>query len=231
MKMLKPNSKKYKEYKKNLYLTNIEKEILIGSMLGDLYLQKTSIYNYRLRFEQGEIHKDYIFHIYEIFNKFILKEPTKIERINKLGNKNITYRLQSITHSEFNFLADLFINDNGKKHVPKDLIKNHLTTRGLTYWFMDDGSKLDYSKNEGKGIVLNTQQFSVENVNQMSLELNEKFKLNSWVGLNKSRPIIKISGENFEKMIEYMKPYLIPSMYYKLPSLRKKNSILYKIYF
>jgi len=41
---------------------------------------------------------------------------------------------------------------------------------------MDDGGKLDYSKNEGKGIVLNTQQFSVENVNQMSLELNEKFK-------------------------------------------------------
>jgi len=133
MKILKPNSKKYKEYKKNLYLTNIEKEILIGSILGDLYLQKTSIYNYRLRFEQGEIHKDYIFHIYEIFNKFILKEPTKIERINKLGNKNITYRLQSITHSEFNFLANLFINDNGKKHVPKDLIKNHLTIRGLTY--------------------------------------------------------------------------------------------------
>lgn len=131
--MFKPNSKQYIEYKKNLLLTDIQKEILIGCMLGDLYLQKVSKNNYRLRFEQGEIHKNYIFHLYDIFKNFVLKKPTKIERINKLGNLNITYRLQTITHSEFKFLADLFINNYGKKYVPKELIKNHLTTRGLTY--------------------------------------------------------------------------------------------------
>jgi len=52
----------------------------------------------------------------------------------------------------------LFINKN--KIIYADLIKNHLTPRGLAYWFMDDGGKLDYNKNsKNKEIVLNTQSF------------------------------------------------------------------------
>ena len=43
---------------------------------------------------------------------------------------------------------------------------------------MDDGGKLDYSLNGGKGIVFNTHQFDIKDVNQMSLELNKKFILN-----------------------------------------------------
>lgn len=195
-------------------------------MLGDLFLQKVSKNGYRIRFEQGEVHKDYINHLYIIFKDYFLKGPERIERINKAGNKVITYRLQSVTHSEFYFLADLFINSQNKKTISKNLIKDHLTARSLTYWFMDDGGKLDYSKNSGKGIVFNTQQFSVLEVTLISEELNQKFSLNSWVGTNKSKPIIKISGKEFEKMVELMKPYLIPSMWYKLPSPRK--SILSK---
>lgn len=43
-----------------------------------------------------------------------------------------------------------------KKLISKDLIKDYLTPRGLAYWFMDDGRKLDYSSNNGKGIIFNT---------------------------------------------------------------------------
>jgi hypothetical protein len=38
----------------------------------------------------------------------------------------------------------MFIRD-GKKCVPEGLIRDHLTPRGLAYWFMDDGGKTDYT--------------------------------------------------------------------------------------
>ncbi len=34
----------------------------------------------------------------------------------------------------------------------------------LAHWFMDDGGKLDYSPNQGKGVVLHTQGFNQEEV-------------------------------------------------------------------
>lgn len=44
------------------------KEILIGTMLGDLYIQKTSKQgNFRLKFEMTSRNTAYMLHIYEIF--------------------------------------------------------------------------------------------------------------------------------------------------------------------
>lgn len=108
-----------------------------------------------------------------------------------------------------------------KKYISKNLIKDHLTSRGMAYWFMDDGGKLDYTKNEGKGIVFNTQSFTQEEVNNMCKELKEKFNLHTWVGKNKNRHIIKISGHDYEKMMDLIDPYIIAAMKYKLPTPRK----------
>lgn len=63
---------------------------------------------------------------------------------------------------------------------------------GLAYWFMDDGGKLDYTENKGKGIVLNTQGFKENEVEKACQELKEKFNLKTWVGKNKNKPVIKI---------------------------------------
>lgn len=74
----------------------------------------------------------------------------------------ITWGFQRISHSAFNFLRDLFLM-NKSKGVINNLIKDHLTERGLAYWFMDDVGKLDYNKNyRNKGIVLNTHSFTQE---------------------------------------------------------------------
>jgi LAGLIDADG DNA endonuclease family len=72
------------------------------------------------------------------------------------------------------------------------LIKNHLTGRGLAFWFMDNGSKLDYNKNSvNKGLVLNTHSFTRENI------------------------IVKQS-ESYNKFINLTYEYIYPSMRYKL---------------
>jgi hypothetical protein len=81
---------------------------------------------------------------------------------------------------------------------------------------MDDGGKLDYNKNsKNKGLVLNTHSFSKEEVDKMSIELSNKFNLNTSVRLNKN--IIVIDSNSYKKFIALTYSYIIPSMRYKLP--------------
>jgi hypothetical protein len=219
---LSPNSNALKFYKSQLKsLTKIQFETVIGLLLGDVSLQsQNDSKTHRLKFEWGDKNKEYAYHIYILFKEWILTEPKKRIRINKNGNEVITWWFQTFSHEAFNSLAKLFLSTQ-KKSIPKDLIKNNLTPRGLTYWFMDDGGKLDYTKNKGKGIVFNTHSFSEEEVKQMCIELKEKFNLNSKMKINKNKPIIMISGRDYEKFLNLIDPFIISSMRYKLPSPRK----------
>ena len=158
-----PNSTKLKEYKDSLIELSIEqKEAIIGLMLGDASLQSQNKgKTYRIKFEWGDKNKAYVLHVFNLFDEWLLSQPHKKERLSPKGNLIINWGFQTLSHSAFNILADLFINEKGQKSVPKELIKNHLTGRGLAYWFMDDGGKLDYNKNsKNTSIVLNTQSFT-----------------------------------------------------------------------
>lgn len=223
-KSLTGNSKILLDYKNSLPpLTNNQKEVLIGLVLGDANINSKNLgKTCKVRFEWGKSSKDYSFHIFSLFKYYILSEPTLYTRVNQAGNINQSYRFETLTHSNFLFLWQLFINSNLEKNVPQGTIAKFVTPLSLAYWFLDDGGKMDYTVNKGKGIVLNTQGFSFEQVEFLSQELNHKFHLNSWVGKNKNKPVIKISGKNFELFKELTSPYIIPSMLYKLPEPRIK---------
>ena len=68
-------------------------------------------------------------------------------RINVNNKQVVNWGFQTISHEAFIFLSDLFLNEDKKKSVQENLIRDHLTARGLAYWWMDDGGKLDYNKN------------------------------------------------------------------------------------
>jgi len=140
-------SKELKEYKSNLTpLTLHQKEILIGLALGDLTIQKqTPNSDVRIKFEYTINSSEYVHHLYNTFKDRILTPPYTKERISKSGNLSSTWRFQTIADSELNFLYEIFFEpfSDKKKHLPENLIKNHLTPVGIAYWFMDDGGKLD----------------------------------------------------------------------------------------
>ena len=51
-------------------------DILIGLLLGDLYMQKSiKSVNPNLQFEQGLVNKDYIFYLYDLFKDYCNNEP------------------------------------------------------------------------------------------------------------------------------------------------------------
>lgn len=64
---LSPNSKALRELKAKLVgLTNVQFEAAIGLILGDVSIQSQNKgKTYRLKFEWGNINKDYAFHVYD----------------------------------------------------------------------------------------------------------------------------------------------------------------------
>lgn len=217
LKGLSPNSKKIRQYKESLdKLSKIQWEAIIGLMLGDASIQtQNKGKTYRIKFEWGNKNKAYLNHVYNLFNEWVLSEPHKKVRVSPKWNVVINWGFQTISHKAFNSIADLFLKEN--KVITKDLIKNHLTPRGLVYWFMDDGGKLYYNKNsKNKGVVLNTQSFADKDVKTMVDQLIDKFNLDCEIRSNKGKKIIVI--KNYSIFISLVDPYIISEMKYKLPN-------------
>lgn len=161
-----PNSKLLNQYKSFLIeLSQVQWETAVGLILGDTSLQtQNKGKTYRMKFEWSNNSKPYLDHVYNLFNEWVISEPHKKTRFSPAGNEVINWGFQTISHEAFNALAFWFLNNNVKS-ISADLIQNNLTPRGLAYWFMDDGGKLDYNKNsKNKSVVLNTQSFKDQEV-------------------------------------------------------------------
>lgn len=211
-----------RQYKNQISLKKEQFEMCIGLILGDTHVQtQNNSDSYRLKFEVGEKNLEYLKHIHEELDEFILSKPNLIVRTNKNGNEVKTFQLQTISHTDFNNLANGFEISKGKKSINYDFLYKELTPRSIAYWFMDDGGKLDYTKNEGKGIVFNTQNFEFEEVQQLCDILNKRFGYKTWPKKNKGRFVVAISGESYEDLTKNVYPYIIPSMQHKWPKPRK----------
>lgn len=214
-----PNSNIVKPYKNSLIaLSEKQKEASIGLILGDASLQtQNKGKTYRIKFEWGNKNKAYLDHVYNLFDEWVISEPHKKVRISPKNNEVVNWGFQTISHEAFNFLAKLFL-VSGIKSIPNNLILDHLTPRGLAYWFMDDGGKLDYNKgSNNKGIVLNTHSFTELEVHNMTVELSSKFKLECENRNNKGKQIIVIKSNYFNTFYELIKPYFLEEIKYKLP--------------
>jgi hypothetical protein len=212
-----PNAKELIAYK--LALPALSDQLLliaIGLMLGDVSLQANKAKTaYRIKFEWGNVHKEYAFHIYQLFEMYCLSMPRKQVRVNKLGNEVTTWCFQTVMHPAFAVLANLFIDSRGKKVINASLLSDCIGPASLAYWFMDDGGLL--SDKNRYGLQLHTQGFSKEEVDSLVKLLQDKYGLDCWSKLNKGKWTIAISGHSYAIFFDLIKPYIHESMKHKLP--------------
>lgn len=190
-------------------------EVCIGVILGDASIQRNTskkIEKYRLKFLQSAKHEKYVFHLHEIFKDYVVSQPYFNEKRN-------TFSFQTVFHSDFNKVAHIFLDKKDNKKIISDFFTIYpISPISLAYWFMDDGGLLSYNKDYiRKSLVFNTQGFSFNEVNVVSENLNTTYNLETWVKLNKNKPIIAVSGKKYTQIKNLISPYIIPSMKYKLP--------------
>lgn len=208
-------SNEIESYKWKLKLSNLQREILIGILLGDATLEtQNEGRTFRLKCEQSLSHKEYLGHLYDVFRNFVLSPP-RIRRI-KIRDRNYkNLAFSTLSHPVFRFYAHQFY-CGGRKVAPKQ-IKRWLTPRNIAYWYMDDGS---LKSRESKGVILNTQGFSNKDVDCLCNALKEKFALQASPRRQKEGLQIYVSGRNFEMIRDLIKPYIHDSMIYKFPDDR-----------
>lgn len=190
-------------------ITPIMKQLIIGSVLGDAHIAYSKTIDAYYRAEQGSKQKDYLFWKYEILKYLCASSPRKSVR------EYTSWYFNTRTHKYFTKIHKLFYSSLGEKKVPNNFSK-FLTPIVSAVWYMDDGT---CSTNH---LELCVQGYSILDI----LIIRKAFKNNFNINLGITRRHDKrlegaclsftICGENMIKFIRLIKPYIIPSMLYKI---------------
>ncbi len=206
-------------------LTQLQKDLIFGSLLGDGNLQTGSQgRTWRYRALHKSDHKDYLFHKYEILKPLCNMSPTEETILDqRTGNLNARWYFNTLTIPSLKFFANMFYTYDSKqqkwiKDVPLKT-QTFLSPRALAYFYMDDGSLkwLGHSN----AMRISTENFSQEGVKRIQNSLKDLYNIDT--GLTKKRLknekvgfIITIPEKSSNTFRELIQPYLVDCMKYKV---------------
>lgn len=195
-------------------MDKIQKAIVIGTILGDGFLQKTGKNNARLRLEHSLKQQDYLIWKCQVLNNFFQKKPEILQRFNLKFGKSYQYiRNQSYSGLEFGKLHQLFYID-GKRVIPNTISKLLKNPMSLAVWFMDDG----YYYSRDKIAYIYLPKLDSDSINNLLIALNLNYGLSPQLKIKKrGENVLNFTVKDTAKLIQIIKPYIIKSMSYKLP--------------
>jgi LAGLIDADG DNA endonuclease family len=182
-------------------LTGLQRDLVIGSLLGDGYLMPTTA-GCCLRVSHGHRQRTYADWKFGIISDYVRTPPRECGR---------SYYFLTVTHPAFAGLREAFYVQNETKVVPLDLLQQELTAFGLAIWFMDDGAA------DRRQVRLNAQSFSLDENLGLAEFLHAKFGIAAQLNKDKNRYRLRISAKSTARFVDLVAPHVIPSMQYKLP--------------
>lgn len=187
--------------------------VLIGIILGDGYLQKTGEKNARIRLEHSEKQEEYLFWKASQFPQFFQGTPQKLKRFNPFYQKQYAYvRWQSNASPQIGKFRKLFYR-NGQKIIPQELVKIFNQPLALAIWFMDDG----YFYPRDKIAYIYLPKYSGEERLILLKTLKTNFGLNAVLKEKKRGELVLVfNTSQTRKLFDLIKPFIIPSMSYKI---------------
>lgn len=189
-------------------LTEFQKEVLMGTLLGDSSLRKPRIKgNTEVSCAHGASQKEYCEYKTEVFKSLgahcDYHKRNIPDKRNGIYYEDYTMRIPA--NPELNSWYEAFYPE-GKKTIPVSLFK-YFTAASLAFMFMDDGCKTSVSYS------ISTNCFTIEEINAFREMLKKKFDIETSVFKNNVVYIKACSRSKFNNLIT---PYLCNSMKYKL---------------
>ena len=188
-----------------------QREVIIGCLLGDGRLEcRSKEGSARLRIHHGWKQKDLVFWKYKILKDLVSHPPRKIVcwKNPKDSKDYYSWYFHTLTLKEFREFYQAFY-QNGHKRLP-ERISEILTPISLAVWVMDDGCF------DGKSLILNTQHLSFTDNKALQEVLKRKFDLDSGINKDRKNWRLRIYRKSFRRLQNLIKPYIIPSMEYKI---------------
>lgn len=213
-----------KEKLKNTQISDIQKDVLIGTILGDCCIRIQYNYPYGI-LEHSEKQKDYLEYKYNILKNLSsniscrTRNPTDKSLIRTTCS-SCQFRIR--TNSNLLYFYNLFYEKN--KKIIKDELLSLINERVLAIWYMDDGW-LNFSKNKNTcGIA--TLCFSKKDNEKLCAYLTNRYNVEFSVTRRKESYYLTIRKQNdVEKFINIVSEYIPNCMKYK-KDLTKRDPLL-----
>ena len=193
-------------------ITRRQEAIIVGSLLGDGYLDKNPYGSISLEIKQKSNHRDYILWLWKELNNLCNKKPYQ-------RTDNHQWRLLTKYDKKLQFYHQLFYK-NRRKVIRKAIEKILTHPLSLAVWYMDDGT-LDYRIHNHYAYRFATYCFSKKEHELLVKVLYKNFGLKVSIQTTKMRNkrqyrlyIGKNSRQKFEMLV---RPYIVKSFRYKLP--------------
>lgn len=210
--------KDYLKTLKHLQLTPLQKEVLVGILLGDGCLRKLDSHAF-LKYDQSIVRKDLVYFVYLLFQDFVGSSPN----VRIKGGAPHSTSFRTYAHHLFDVYDGQFYKEdpygNRRKVVPH-LLQKWITPISLAFWFMDDGSK-----NGSGGYYLHTENFYVHECKVLQSILRKKFQVETTLqkdtktlpgGGTKVYYRLYIPMSSVMRWNELVKPFVLSCCRYKL---------------
>jgi hypothetical protein len=197
--------------KLNLYLTEDQIALIVGSLPGDATMRigHDSI-NANFKIEHGLEQKALVFAKYEILKPWVFTQPKISYRYYSNGEKyQKSWWFRTVRHPKLTEFQNIFY-PNRKKIVPRNIL-NLLNESALAWWIMDDGSY-----NQSK-IDISTYSFSLTEIQRLLKVFKDKFNIQGNYYRDRDKGYrIYFNVLETKKLIPLIEPYVVASMRYKI---------------
>ena len=184
-------------------LTQSQKSIVIGSILGDGYVRIVpGRRNAFLEINHAYHAREYVEWKYSLLESIAGSYP----KMRKGNGKRLAYRFYTKQHPTITEMYSVFYQSR-KKIIPTNLSLDPLM---LAVWFMDDGSRC-----RGSDVYLNTQQFSNDDQQRLICSL-ERLGIEARMNKDKHYKRLRILKSSLPQFRDLIRDYIIPSMQYKI---------------
>src|ERR1022692_2027153 len=178
-----------------LQLTARERQVVIGTVLGDGYLMSTTA-GHCLRLNHGIQQRAYVDWKYRELRRFVRTPP------RASGN---AYYFRTVSHPLLTIYRNVFY-VNANKVLPIGFLTRELQALGLAVWFMDDGSA---DRNQ---LRLNTQSFCCSELREFIGLLLGKFGVRATLNRDKRHYRLRIGSQSMQQLRQLISEYFHPSM-------------------
>ena len=198
-------------------LTSTQKEVLIGSLLGDGAISKSNalgsyrFYEYHCEKQLGYLEWKHA--VLFPFSKKINRGESQMES----GNVAVGYKFVTCLHPVFQESYEMFYKPDGK--YPDLSVVENLSPLSLAIWYMDDGSL-------GSGNLGFRREWSIatkypkELLDKIVRILNERFSLSASILWLPSSKIFLIESKT-QSLFDVILPHVRPEMAYKVPAKKR----------
>lgn len=193
-------------------MTKRERSIIAGSLLGDGYIERNGR-GFRFQVLHSYAQRAYVEWKYRELRTVRASPPTVLALADHRVQKSylgVRFRTRNTPILE-DFYACCY--RQGRKTISRAWLRMVRDPLALAVWFMDDGGR----RKDCRGMFLNTLSFSEAEHGVLQAHLRDAFGIGTRLHWVQDGFRLYIPSDQSLAFVKIVAPYIIPTMWYKLP--------------